>query len=155
MNDIYFFTSVLAHMDFYTSGSSAICLLVVMSFFVFGPLLFRKVIRIPKGLFISSFISYVIILVIILCFALRLWTPYLLLYLCVTIIRPNFYIVGYIEELTEQLFGPVWWIITNQNIIIYLVTFIMNTLYIFAIIRLVLFIKYKISGEKSQTKQAV
>jgi hypothetical protein len=158
MNDIYFFSTVLlAHMDFQASGSSITYLLLVMSLFVFGPLLLRKFIRMPKGLFISSFISYVLTLIIISCLSFRLWTPIVIVYLCFAVVFPYFYIVGFIEHLIESLFGQfgpvVGWIICNQTVILYLVAFCINTLVIFAIIRLILYYKHKVSAKKSQVEQ--
>jgi len=150
MNNIYSSAAIpLAHMDFEISSSSMIYLLIVMSLFVFGPLLFKKSIRMPKGLFLSFFVSYVLILIIITCLSSRLLPFKTILYPCITVVFPNLFI----EYLIGELFGL--WRIYNQTAIIYLVTFIMNTLYIFAIVRLILYIKHKISSKKPQDEQTV
>jgi hypothetical protein len=159
MNDIYSLsTLVLAHVIIEWSNK-IYAYLAVISLFVLGLLLCRKVVRIPKGLFISSFISYVLLLINILGFAFRVWLPDIVLYPCFAVVYPYFYIVGFIEWLMEQLFGqvsgPLYWIMLNRTVFLYLVAFIINTLCIFAIIRLILYIKRKVSAKKPQVKQAV
>jgi hypothetical protein len=159
MNDIYSSSAVLLAHGLYISGSSGICLLIIMSLFVFGLLLFRIFGRTPKGLFISSAISYALVLINILQFSFRLRIPYIVIYPCFAVVYPYFYIVGFIEWLMEQLFGPVsgpsYWIALNQTIFLFLVAFIIDTLCIFAIIRLILYIKRKVSAKKPQVKQTV
>jgi hypothetical protein len=118
-----------------------------MSLFVFGPLLFKKFLRVPKGLFISSFISYVLVLINILYFSFDLDVPEIIRRSCLATVFLSFYIVRFIENFTEW-----WWIISNQEVILYLVAFIVNTLVIFAIIRLFLYIR---QPKKPQVKQAV
>jgi hypothetical protein len=161
MNDVYSSSAVsLAHILFEISNMKFFyASLAVMSLFVFGPLLFRKFIRMPKGLFISSLISYVLILIIILCLSFRSRTTniniIIVSYACFVIVFPNLYIVGFIEVLLERFFGSGFYVTFDQTIVIYLVTFIMNTLYIFVITRLILYIKHKVSVKKTQVKQAV
>jgi len=55
------------------------------------------------------------------------------------------------EVLIERLFGT--WITLDEAIVLYLVAFVVNTLAIFAIIRLILYIKHKVSAKKPQFGQ--
>ena len=155
MNDFFSCSSVVLADGIDMSAFGGIYLLIVMALFVFGVLLLEKFAKGPKGLFISSVISYVLILIIILSFPFSLWAPNAITYFCLVVISPVFYIVGFIEDLTDQLFGPVWWIITNRTIFIYVTTFIVSTLLIFALIKLILYIKHKVSSRKPQIKQEV
>ena len=148
--------------DIFLSGENAIPFIIIMSVFVFALLLFKKVIRVPKRLFISSFISYILMLFIVLWFYLAgkcfpdifLSSMFLkiITFLCILVILPNFFFFNLMEELINL---PHWlysWPILFQTIL-YLMTFIMNTLYIFWIIRLILFIKHKILSRKNAAVQ--
>jgi len=155
MNNIYSLSTVVLAHGLQISGSSRIFLLIVMSLFVFGPLLFKEAVRMPKGLFISSFISYALVLVNILVLSLKSWIPIEVAFPFLMVVYPYFHIVGFIEDLMERLFGqfgPVQWIISNQEFAIFLVAFIINTLCIFAIIRLFLYIR---KPKKPRVKQTV
>jgi hypothetical protein len=158
MKYIYSSAVLLAHISFGINSSNMkyfYALLAVMSLFVFGLLLFRKFVRTPKGLFISSFISYVLVLVNILQLSFDLRLPKAIGYLCFAVgIWPScpivYSIIYPMEVLTERLFGS--WITFDETIILYLVAFVVNTLCIFAIIRLFLYIR---QPKKPQFKQAV
>jgi len=137
MNDFYFCTPVLAHggLDLYLSGGSLIFLLTIMALFMFGPLLFRKSFRMPKGLFVSSFISCIIVLVSILFFSFNLPVPIEVMFPFYAVISPYLHIIHFIDNLGE------WrWFVTHWQVVLYLIAFIINTLVIFAIIRLFLFL---------------
>jgi len=150
--------------DMFLSGRDAIPFIIIMSVFVFGLLLFKKIVRIPKRLFIFAFISYILMLFIILW--IYLWGKCfpditnifidIIGFLCVLVILPNFFFFNFMEELIG--YGFTWyyaqWPVVFQTML-YLMTFLMNILYIFLIIKLILFIKHKISAKKSQIKQAV
>jgi len=152
--------------DMFLSGRDAIPFIVLISFFVFGIFLFKKIIRIPKRLFISAFISYILMLFIVLwiylagkCFPdIFLSNIFLKVigFFCVLVILPNFFFFNFMEELIG--YGFTWyyaqWPVVFQTML-YLMTFLMNILYIFLIIKLILFIKHKISGKRLQTKQVV
>jgi len=159
MNDFYFCTSVLAHGGIDLSGVGGIFLLIVMSLFVFGPLLFKATIKMPKGLFISSLISYVLILgnISVLSFDLfHSLIPVEIEALFFLFVYPYIRIVVFIEVLMEDLFGPFGgperWIVSNQGLVLYLIAFIINTFCIFVIIRLFIYIR---QHKKPQIKQAV
>jgi hypothetical protein len=156
MNDIYSLsTLVLAHVIIEWSNK-IYAYLAVISLFVFGLLLCRKVVRIPKGLFISSFISYVLLLVNILILSFNLPLPLEVVFPFFAVgIWPSYLIVGYIEVLAERLFGSGFYDMFDETIAIYLVAFIVNTLCIFGITRLILYIDRKGSAKKPQVKQAV
>ena len=140
--------------------------LAVMVLFVFGLLLFRKFVKPPKGLIFSSFISYVLLLICFLpLFGLQI--PKLMyLYLSVIMV-PSYCITACIAALIKD--GPTfflqggWWdgaryYIAHESswkIVSYLVAFSINTLCIFAIIRLILYINRKVSAKKPQVKQTV
>jgi len=152
MNDFYSCSSVvLAHGDFGISIRSLTYLLIAISLFVFGPLLLRKLIRMPKGLFISSFISYVLILIII--YYISFDFQNIMSLPCFFVMFPNLFILGFIERVFGQMGAFSRWIGSNEIAIIYLATFIMNTLYIFVIVRLILYIKDKVSSKKSAAGQ--
>ncbi len=146
---------VLAHgLDI--SGSSGIWLLIIMSLFVFGLLLCRKVVKIPKGLFISSFISYVLLLINILILSFRSQIPIEVgLPFVMVGILPSYLILIYTGGSLEWLFGSGFCDMLDWTIVLFLIAFIINTLCIFAIIRLILYIKRKVSAKKPQVKQAV
>lgn len=156
MNDIYSLSTVVLAHGLYTSVGNGVWLLIVMSLFVLGLLLCRKFVRIPKGLFISSAISYVLVLINILQFSFRLQIPYIVIYPCfVVVVYPSFFMLYYIESLLEWLFGSGFYVMFNKIIVLFLNAFIIDTLGIFAIIRLILYIKRKVSAKKPQVKQAV
>lgn len=151
-------TVLLAHV-LIEMNSKLYAFLAIISLFIFGLLLFRKVVRVPKGLFISSLTSYVLVLINILGFSFKL-LPIEVAYPCFVVgIWPSSYIVVYINKLADCLFGEQWlfesgwWIMFDWNLCV--VAFVVNTLGIFAIIRLVLYIKRKVSTKKPQVKQAV
>ena len=155
MNDIYSLSTVVLAHGLYTSVGSGVWLLIVMSLFVFGLLLCRISSRTPKGLFLSSVISYVLVLIMILQFCFRLQIPDIIGYPCFTVVfYPSFAILYSIEVLWEWLFGSGLYF-SNETIVLFLIAFIIDTLCIFAIIRLFLYIKRKVSAKKSQVKQAV
>lgn len=136
MNDFYFCTSILAHGGIDLSGVSGIFLLIVMSLFVFGPSLFKATIKMPKGLFISSLISYVLILGNILVLSFHLLIPIEVAFLFFAVVYPYISVVGFIGRLTE------WrWLVSIYGVVVYLLAFIINTLVIFAIIRLFQYIR--------------
>lgn len=160
MNDIYSLSTVLLAHQLFELNSSLYASLAVISLFVLGLLLFRMVARTPKGLFISSFISYVLLLINILYFFYDLGIPKAVGNLCFAVgIWPSYLIVLYVKSLAVWLFGDKWlfesgwWIIFAWNLCV--VAFIVNTLGIFAIIRLILYIKRKVPSKKPQVKQAV
>jgi uncharacterized membrane protein len=139
MNDIYFCKSVLAH-GLQMSASSGIYLLIVLAFFIFGLFVYRKDARIPKGLFVSSIIPYILVLISILQFSFDLQVPDVIGYICFAAgFYPNFLIDG--------AFG--------MGAGFFLAAFIIDTLVIFAIVRLILFIKHKVSAKKPQDEQTV
>jgi hypothetical protein len=147
MDDIYSSSTVLLAHSLQISSGSAVCLLLIMFLFVFGLSLFRKSFKMPQGLFISSLISYMLVLVNILELSFGLPIPMVVGFPFFAVIYPYSHIVSFIGRLTE------WrWIILNQEVILYLVAFIANTLCIFAIIRLFLYIR---QHKKPQVKQAV
>ena len=160
MNDIYSSSPVLLAHGLQISSSSITCLLTVMSLFVFGLLLCRKFVRIPKGLFVSSFISYVLLIINILALSFDLPIPIEVeLPFVVVGILPSSLILDYTNGLLEWLFGSGLYVIdemfNGEPITVYLVAFIVNTLCIFAITRLILYIDRKGSAKKPQVKQAV
>ncbi|HUV40425.1 MAG TPA: hypothetical protein VMW23_01385 [Sedimentisphaerales bacterium] len=143
-------------------GTSLYWSLAVISLFVFGLLLCRKFVKTPKGLVTSSLVSYGLLLVNIFDFLSDLPIPKAIGYFCFAVgIYPNILIVYLIEVFTDWLFGEEWlfesgwWVIFDGRVTIYLAAFTINTLVIFAIIRLILYIKHKLSAKKSQGKQAV
>jgi hypothetical protein len=139
MNDFYFCTSVLAH-GIDMSADNGICLLIIMSLFALGLLISRKNSQIPKGLVVSFIISYLLVSVSILDLSFELQIPYIIGNICfAAVLYPNFLIMG--------IFG--------MGTGFFMAAFIIDTLVIFAIIRLILFIKHKISVKKPQVKQAV
>jgi len=84
----YVYTSsvgLLAHLGLGISDSNMkyfYVFLAAISFFVFGLLLLRRFFRTPKGLFISAFISYVLVLVNILQLSFGLQISETIRYLC-------------------------------------------------------------------------
>lgn len=155
MNDIYSLSTVVLAHGLYTSVGSGVWLLIVMSLFVFGLLLFRIFSRTPKGLFISSVISYVLVLIMILQFSFELQIPNIVGYPCFAVVfYPSFFILYSIEVLLEWLFGSGLYV-SNETIVLFSIAFIIDTLGIFAIIRLILYIKRKVSAKKPQVKQTV
>lgn len=111
------------------SVGDAISILIVMAIIVFTLFIYRKNARVPKFLFISSLISYVLILVNILQVSLRIVEfPIIIGVLCfVAVLGSN---------------TPALYIFWNSEIVFYLVAFIIDTLIIFTIIRLILYDKY-------------
>lgn len=156
MNDIYSSSPVLLAHVLIEQSSNIYAYLAVISLFVFGLLLFRIFVRTPKGLFVSSVISYVLVLINILQFCFRLRIPNIVLYPCFVVgIWPSYLILYYIEVLGERLFGSGFYDMFDETIALFLTAFIINTLCIFAIIRLFLYINRKPSAKKPQVKQAV
>ncbi|MFA5252021.1 MAG: hypothetical protein WC454_05495 [Phycisphaerae bacterium] len=149
MNDSYFCNPVLAHGGFYLRGGSVVFLLTIMALFVFGPLLFRKSFRMPKGLFVSSFISCIIILFSIFILSFNLPVPIEVAFPFYAVISLYCPIIRFMDKLL-----PDWgWYVTHWELILYLIAFIINTLAIFAIIRLFLFLRLEDSTKKPQAKQ--
>jgi hypothetical protein len=64
MNDFYFCTSLLAH-GIYISTGGRILILSIMTLFVLGLLVCRKYVKVPRGLIVSSLISYVLMSIFI------------------------------------------------------------------------------------------
>ncbi len=130
----------------------------VMSLFVFGLLLFKKFIKPPKGLIVSFFISYVLMLIRFLpIFGLQMPKTLIGIYLFV-VMSLSFYITGciavlfnygpayFIEGLkeaglTRMIFGTFNDVSCIWNIIDDWVALIINAFVIFAIIRLFLYIR--------------
>jgi hypothetical protein len=136
MNDIYSSSVVLAH-GIGPSVEGGICLLIFLPLFMFGLLIFRKNTRIPKGLFVSSIIPYILVLICILPFYFELQIPKRIDISCFMIVfYSNFLIMGGLG--------------TGAGF--FLAAFIIDTLIIFGIIRLILYIKHKISAKKSQMR---
>jgi len=133
MSEIYSLSSaVLAHgLDVDCTGG--ILLLSIMSIVVWGSLIWKK-----KWLFVSSVIPYVLISVFILQFAFEVKIPDAIVYFCLDI---AFYPCSHIP------------LILGINSGLFLEMFIIDTLIIFGIIKLILFIKHKISSKKKSTVQ--
>jgi len=72
-----------------------------------------------------------------------------------SMVSPDWRIGGLAEWLfgEEWLFESGWWIVFSWNPCV--IAFIINTLVIFAIIRLFLYVKHKASAKKPQAGQAV
>jgi hypothetical protein len=138
-----------------------------MFLFVFGLFFFRKFVRPPKGLIVSFFISYILLLIACsILFGLKipetLMRPY-----DFVVMDPSFCIIGCIAALFNH--GPTLllkglkelgllqtaafalndasWI---WSIVVDWVALCMNTFFAFAIIRLILHIKHKVSAKKPQ-----
>jgi len=137
MNDIYFCTYVLAHSGLRISAGGGICFLIVLVLFMFGLLIFRKNTNI-KRLFISSIIPYVLVAITMMDFF-DLYVPYIVRKFCTTVVWYSGLIFANTGSLACFLVAA----------------FIVDTLIIFGIIRLILFIKHEISGKKSQTEETV
>jgi hypothetical protein len=157
MNNCFSCTSALLAMgidDIFLTGKDAIPFIIIMSIFVFGLLLFKKVVRTPQRLFTSAFISYILMILIDFCFYLGcVCFPdsnnillNIITFLCILVVLPNFRFFNLLEELFPVLLyrDPVVF-----QTMLYLMTFLMNILYIFWIIKLILFIRYKISAKKT------
>lgn len=152
MNHIHIHSAILAHQlieadkNFYAS-------IAVITLFVFGTLFFRKVIRFPKGLIMSSFISYALLLFNLLYYFFRLHIPESMgNFFFATGIMPSFKIICYIGGIANRLFGEErlfesgWWVVFNwRGGTLCILSFILNAMVIFAIIRLALHIKRKLS----------
>jgi hypothetical protein len=132
MNDVCSFSfGVLAH-GIGPSVGGGICLLIVLTLFMFGLLIFRKDTRIPKGLFVSSIIPYILVLISI---------------------HPLFFEL----QIPERIYDPCFMIVFYSNFPImgglgtgagfFLGAFIVDTLIIFGIIKLILYIKRKITAK--------
>ncbi|MGA2915791.1 MAG: hypothetical protein ABSE89_07170 [Sedimentisphaerales bacterium] len=133
MNDIYCssLSGVLAHGVDMNAGSG-ISLLVVMSIIVFMLLICKNDVKMPKGLFVSSIIPYVLVLICILHFSFELQIPKIIGYPCfAAVCYPSFFLIF--------IFG--------MGGIFFLGAFIIDTLIIFGIIRLILYIKGKIKAK--------
>jgi membrane-associated HD superfamily phosphohydrolase len=140
MNDFYSSSSIVLAHGIDMSANGGIGLLIVMTLFVLGLFVYRKNTRIPKALFTSSVISWLLVLISILIFFFKIQVPDVVGNLWVIAIWcPNALING--------AFG--------MGAGFFLAAFIIDTLCIFAIIRLILYIKGKISAKKSQTEDAV
>jgi hypothetical protein len=156
------YSGILAH-QLIEADNKLYASLGVITLFVLGLLVFRTLIKIPKGLIASSFISYVLLLFNLLycffglhipeslkslgnlCFAAGIW--------------PSFKIICYVQGMADYLFGEEWlfesgwWVVFDgRGGTLCLLSFIINALVIFAIIRLFLYIKRKVSVKKPQIK---
>ena len=128
----YFCSFVLAHgIDMY--ASSGICLLIVLALFMLGLLIFRKDARIPKGLFVSTIIPFILVLISILIFSFGLWVPDV-------VKNPCFMAIWYPNLLIMGAFGMGVGFFTSA--------FIMDTLIIFAILRMIIYIRSKLLFKK-------
>jgi hypothetical protein len=137
--------------------------LVVMPLFVFGFLLFRKGTRPPKELIIAIFISYILVASNVLYYVFKLPLPEVLMTPCTWIVMmPSYCIAACIMALFEDpaFFLKNGWLGASvmsffdrapyyAHLVICLLAFIVNTLLIFAIIRLILRIKHKVSAQKT------
>ena len=148
---------LLAHV-FLEKGSTLYACLAVISVFVLGLLLCRKFVRTPRWLFVSSLISYVLLLLNVFVFCFGLWAPKIVRYLFFVVgIYPSLLIASSIGALADRLFGAErlfesgWWVIFDWNLCP--VAFIINTLGIFAMIRLVVYVKHKVSAKKQETNR--
>jgi hypothetical protein len=141
------YSGILAHQLFETNTSLYVSLAVI-SLFVIGLLLFRKSVKMPKGLIVSSLISYVLLLANVLGIAFHLRIPEVIGYICFTAgLYPTIFLVGSVGALLERLFSLSEWTVFLDNLCID--AFFINTLVIFAIIRLFLYIKHKASVKKT------
>lgn len=150
-------SSAVSAMRYYMFRSG-ISILIIVTIIMFVLFIYRKNTRMPKGLFISSLVSYVVLvgylsgLILGLCS--NFWICQTLRYLkllCSVVMLPSLYItIGFIKfiNLMREMFGlfPPYLMYTHL-IVIYLSMFIINALLIFAIIRLILFIKHKIASK--------
>jgi hypothetical protein len=134
MNDTFSSLNVVLAHGIDRSASGGISILIIMSLFLFGLLIFRKAGRIPKGLFVSSIIPYIIVTISILdiCFE---CIPKAAGYFCFAVV----------------FYSSFPFLDTGSSY--FLATFVVDTLIIFGIIRLILFIKRKFSSKKSMPVQ--
>jgi hypothetical protein len=157
MNDANSSSGVSAmHYYMFRSGISILIIVTIIMFVLF---IYRKNARMPKGLFISSLVSYVVLvgylsgLILGLCS--NFWICQIircLKLLCSMVTLPSLYItIGFIKfiNLMREMFGlfPPYLMYTHL-ILIYLCMFVINALLIFGIIRLILFIKHKITSRR-------
>jgi hypothetical protein len=163
MNDIFSYILAMDIGETALSGENAIPFIILISIFVSGLLLLQSVTQISKRLIISSFTSYAIMLFIVLF--LYFGTKYFddafpssillqaITLICILVILPNFLFFNFMESLIGTGFT---WYYSQYPIffqtMLYLMTFFMNILYIFWILRLILFIKHKISSKEPQVK---
>jgi hypothetical protein len=163
MNDIYS-PSETSAMNYHMINSR-IGILIIMSLIMFVLFIYRKNARMPKGLFISSLVSCVLVLVgdlsgLILYLCSNFWICQPVIYigrLCYIVIFPGYYItfsfVRFINFI-KGLFGlPPLYLMHTHLITVYLSIFVINALLIFVIVRLILFIKQKVSPKEPQIKQ--
>ncbi len=121
----------------------------VITFIVLGLFLFSKAVRTPKGLIISSLISYVFVIINVVQIAFHLRIPNVVENLFYLIgIYPTCILVGPIVLTLERLFGQGACRFVD-NICIGL--FVVNTLLLFAIFHLILYIRHKVKVKKQQT----
>jgi hypothetical protein len=144
------YSGILAH-QLIEANTSLYVSLAVISLFVIGLLLFRKSVRMPKGLIIASLISFALVLINVLQIVFKLRIPKIVGHICFIIgIDIPISLAGSLVALAEQFFNSGGWSRAFANLCIY--TFVINTLVIFAIIRLILYIKRKASVKKPQTE---
>jgi hypothetical protein len=116
---------------------------IVMTIYLFWLLMYKIFATIPKGLFISSLISYILVSICVLDYYFKLPIPKIIGESCdAAVFYPNF--------ITLLIFWSA-----NSSTGCFISAFIVETLVIFGLIRLVLYIKHKISPKKPQIKQAV
>ena len=132
MNYFYFNTFVLAHgIDMNRRGG--VFLIIVMSLFVFCSLMFRKYLKMPRGLWGSFVVPYIIVTISILDFSFDLFAPTsIVVKICsIAVFYPGF-------------------IFSNAGFLFFVAAFIIDTLIIFGLIRLISFIKHKILPKTSK-----
>ena len=139
MNDIFSSSSVILAHGFTTpTVNEGIFVLVVMTIYLFGLLIYKIFAVIPKGLFVSSLISCVLVSICVLDYYFKLPIPKVIVDSCdAAVFYPNF--------LTLLIFWGI-----NNSTGCFVSAFIIETLLIFAIIRLILFIKHKISSKNKK-----
>jgi hypothetical protein len=136
MNDIFSSLNVVLAHGFDISRDSGVSLLIIMSLFVFVPLFLKKSINMPKGLWASSIVPYVLVSINVLQLSCGLYISKTTEFICLMAIGcPNFFLM----------------LIFGSGIEFFMAAFVIDTLCIFAIVRLTLFIKYKFSSKKNIT----
>jgi hypothetical protein len=133
MNDIYSCSSVVLAHGIDMSAGVGIFLIIVMPLLVLTPLLYKKSIKV---LFISSIIPYIIVSISILDFSFNLFAPTSIV----------------VKICSVMVFYPGF-IFSNMGFFFFVAAFVIDTLIIFGIIRLIIFIKHKVSSKKSAAVQ--
>ena len=137
MNDVFSFSfGVLAH-GIEISRNGGIGLLIVMTFYVFMLFVFKKTVGIPRGLIVSSIIPYFLVLISILQISFEWQVPEVIGFIC--------FFTAFFVSFPLLFICGTWAVFFG-------VSYFIDTLIIFGIIRLILFIKNKISAKKSQMR---